>query len=141
MSNHHWAILACTSALSSTLLFFILSSSQEFGAFSPFPMEMSGAYFAAFLIGVTLALVTHGIEGKPRLGIAFFAFFVPITLYGGALVLVWTGLTGTILLDYFILHAGYRVLVYIGTVGLIGAIGMFFGVLAADFILPYGFRL
>jgi len=117
-----WAL-----ALAAVVLALLVGNSQEFHDFAPLAVEDAVFYPIIAVIGFLAAVTTVGSNTIFRLVLFFVVLFLPAIIYGTAMVLFWVEIGGTTLLDFFILQASRRVLVYMGAMAFIGGFGLIIG--------------
>lgn len=119
-------------ALSSVILYCLVASSEEFRAFAPFPVSDVFFYLFTVLMGVFAGFVIRIENTVFRLLLTSAAFLIPVVIYGSALVLFWAEIGGWGLLDFFILQAGRRMIIYFAFVGFLGLLGVAVGVVLEE---------
>lgn len=121
-------------ALGAVILYCLVASSEEFTAFAPFPVSDVFLYVSTALIGVLVGFVIRPENTVLRLLLSAAAFLLPVVIYGSALVVLWAEIGGWGLVDFFMLQAGRRMIIYFAFVGFLGLLGVAVGVVLEEMI-------
>ncbi len=106
-------------ALIAVMTYLLVGASREFGPFAPLPINPAILNTAAVLGGLLAVLVTREMPEGRQVAVLGAVAVSPFLIYGIMLVTFWTALASTAFLDYFILAAGQRILVYSMTTGVL----------------------
>lgn len=118
-------------ALVSILTYLTVSASQEFGPFSPLRASPPVLYGATFVVGLLVGLLPYLSRCRP-LALAM-VVLLPGLIYGTGLVVLFTLLGGTALLDMIIFWAAQRVLVYLVVTGVLLLSGFLIGLVIVTY--------
>lgn len=132
--SHDLHYLLWVLALGLVVLYCLVASSVEFGAFAPFPVSDVVFYVSTALIGVIVGFVVRPKNTVFRLFLSAAVFLVPVVIYGSALVLFWAEIGGWGLVDFLMLQAGRRMIIYFAFVGFLGLLGVAVGVVLEEMV-------
>ncbi len=121
-------------ALTAVMLALLVSNSDEFREFCLVPISGGVFYPAVVVVGLISGLVTAGDNTILRLVLFAIILLLPPLIYGTALVLFWVEIGGTTLVQYFILEASRRVLIYGSVMAFIGGFGVIIGFYVSELI-------
>jgi len=104
-----------------------VASSAEFRAFAPYPVDDPHLYISVAVIGTLAGFITRRESVGMKALIFLMVLIAPVLIYGGALILFWVEIGGSGLLDFFILEAGRRMVIYLAVLGAVGIFGLTIG--------------
>ncbi len=118
------ARLSGAMACITTMLFIVVSTSPEFGNFSPVPVDSLATSVGALVLGLVATILTHGMSNLCRIALLGLYIVGPSIGYGGFLTSLWVSLGGWELIDVFVVVAGQRVFAQMITTGAISAVAV-----------------
>ncbi len=131
--NRKWTRALSVISLIAVMTYLLVGASREFGPFAPLPINPTILNTAAAFVGAMAVFVTRGLPEARQMALLGVVALSPIVLYGLLLVTFWTALADIALLDYFLLAAGQRMLVYSMTMGALSL----FSMMAALMVLAF----
>ena len=131
--NRKWTRALWVISFVAVMTYLLVGASREFGPFAPLPINPTILNTAAMFVGALAVFVTRGTSEAGQIALLGVVALSPIVLYGLILVTFWTTLADIALLDYFLLAAGQRMLVYSMTTGALSI----FSMMAALIVLAF----
>ncbi len=113
-------ILAAIAALT----YIMVASSNELAPFAPVAVDEIARGIGAGLVGIVAVLLTEGMYESRRAAVLLLVVATPIVAYGTLLVMGWTALGGTGLIDVFVVAALQRMFGQLITTAALSAAAM-----------------
>jgi len=127
-----WTNILLTLALAGLVFYLLIASSEEFQSFAPLPVSTSLFHYCTLLGAGILGFATRGEGTTLRIILIALMLFLPVAVYGGLLVWSWVFIGGPQFMDFFVLQALRKVIMYSALVGMFGISGAAVGFIVGD---------